>query len=45
MNQQFERTVVAEVMAGLARKKKLLHIITGPRQVGKTTVAGQIRGC
>ena len=45
MNQQFERTVVAELMAGPARKKKLFHVITGPRQVGKTMAAGQIKGC
>jgi predicted AAA+ superfamily ATPase len=42
MNYPFERKVVAEIMAGLARKKKLLHIITGPRQVGKTTASLQI---
>lgn len=42
MSQQFEREIVAEIMAGLERKKKLLHIITGPRQVGKTTASYQI---
>jgi predicted AAA+ superfamily ATPase len=42
MNHQFERKIVSDIMAGLARKKKLLHIITGPRQVGKTTASQQI---
>ena len=38
----FYRKVVAEVLEGTGRKKKLIHIITGPRQVGKTTAALQI---
>ncbi|WP_456388289.1 ATP-binding protein [Desulfolithobacter sp.] len=38
----FERRVVSDVMQGLQRTKKLLHIIIGPRQVGKTTAAQQI---
>lgn len=38
----YERKVVSEIMQGLQRSKKLLHIITGPRQVGKTTAAQQI---
>jgi len=38
----FERRVVSDVMQGLQRTKKLLHIIVGPRQVGKTTAAQQI---
>ncbi len=38
----FERTIVFDVLQGLRRKKKHLHIITGPRQVGKTTAAQQI---
>ena len=42
MQYTYERKVVAEIIQGLARKKKLLHIITGPRQVGKTTAARQI---
>ncbi len=42
MKQPFERKIVSEVMQGLGRKKKLLHIITGPRQVGKTTASQQI---
>lgn len=42
MNQIVERKIVFDVLRGLARKKKLLHIITGPRQVGKTTASLQI---
>ena len=42
MNYPFERTIVSEIIAGMQRKKKLLHIITGPRQVGKTTASQQI---
>jgi uncharacterized protein len=38
----FRRQLVEEVLQGLFRTKKLLHIITGPRQVGKTTAALQI---
>jgi predicted AAA+ superfamily ATPase len=38
----FERTIVLNVLQGLQGKKKNLHIITGPRQVGKTTAAHQI---
>lgn len=38
----YERPIVNEIVTGLSLKKKLLHIITGPRQVGKTTAALQI---
>ena len=38
----YERPVVTEIFKGLGMKKKLLHIMTGPRQVGKTTAALQI---
>jgi predicted AAA+ superfamily ATPase len=38
----YERPLVSEILTGLGRKKRLLHIITGPRQVGKTTAALQI---
>ncbi len=41
-NYPFERSVVSEILAGLGREKKLLHIMIGPRQVGKTTAALQI---
>jgi uncharacterized protein len=38
----YERPVVDRVLQGLAAKKRLLQIITGPRQVGKTTASIQI---
>ena len=38
----FERRIVQEIRSGLAGRKKLLQIITGPRQVGKTTAALQV---
>ena len=38
----FERKIVDEITYGLSKSKKLLHIITGPRQVGKTTAVMQI---
>jgi len=38
----YERPVVKDILNGMAFKKRLLHIITGPRQVGKTTAALQI---
>ncbi len=38
----YERQIVIEIIRGFQRKKKLLHIITGPRQVGKTTASQQI---
>ena len=38
----YERRIVRDILDGIARKKKLIHIITGPRQVGKTTAALQI---
>ncbi len=38
----YERPVVESVLRGMGLVKKLLHIITGPRQVGKTTAALQI---
>jgi uncharacterized protein len=38
----YERPVVERVLQGLKANKKLLQIITGPRQVGKTTSAMQI---
>jgi hypothetical protein len=42
MDYPFERPVVSAILAGIARKKKLLHIMTGPRQIGKTTAALQV---
>jgi predicted AAA+ superfamily ATPase len=38
----FERKIVDEIISGFSRTKKLLHIITGARQVGKTTAVMQI---
>lgn len=38
----YERPVVERILQGFRSDKKLLQIITGPRQVGKTTSAIQI---
>jgi len=38
----YKRPVVADIIKGMGMKKRLLHIITGPRQVGKTTAALQL---
>ncbi len=38
----YQRPVVMNILKGIGMKKKLLHIMTGPRQVGKTTAALQI---
>lgn len=38
----FERPVVSEIHAGLGSGKKRLHVMTGPRQAGKTTAALQV---
>jgi predicted AAA+ superfamily ATPase len=40
----YRRPLFREVLDGTKRRKKLIHIITGPRQVGKTTTAQQIAG-
>ena len=42
MEFRFERDVVGEIRLAMSRSKKLLHILTGPRQVGKTTAAQHI---
>ncbi|RLB63319.1 MAG: hypothetical protein DRG80_01310, partial [Deltaproteobacteria bacterium] len=42
MKYAFERNIVSEILQGLNSRKKLLRIMTGPRQVGKTTAAGQV---
>lgn len=42
MRHNYQRKLVLEILQGLQRSKKLLHIITGPRQVGKTTASLQI---
>ncbi len=39
---KYQRPIVKKILQGLGKKKKLIHIITGPRQVGKTTAAMQV---
>lgn len=39
---KFERAVVAELVAALSRKPRLLQVLIGPRQVGKSTAAVQV---
>ena len=41
----FERSIVSQVLAGLQTSRSVMHIIIGPRQVGKTTAAAQIAAC
>ncbi len=41
-NPEYQRPLVAEVLAALRKDLPFLHIITGPRQVGKTTAAEQV---
>ena len=38
----FERPVVRELAGALKRPPPLLHVLVGPRQVGKTTAAAQL---
>jgi uncharacterized protein len=40
----FERTVVRGILDGCTRGPRLLQVVTGPRQVGKTTAALQVAG-
>jgi len=42
MEPTFERAIVARVRERLARPPELIQVVTGPRQVGKTTAARQI---
>ena len=42
MGKQFERKMVTEILTNLSKKIPLIHIIIGPRQVGKTVAAHQI---
>jgi predicted AAA+ superfamily ATPase len=39
---EYERPIVADILASLNRKLPLLQVMVGPRQVGKTTAAGQV---
>ncbi len=38
----FERPIVAEILEAIERRLPLLQVMVGPRQVGKTTAAGQV---
>ena len=38
----YERAAVHDVLASLSKNRNLLHILVGPRQVGKTTASIQI---
>jgi hypothetical protein len=38
----YQRPVVREILEGLGKKQKVLRVMVGPRQVGKTTAARQI---
>ncbi len=38
----YEREIVRKVLKAFTSKKNLIQVITGPRQVGKSTAAGQI---
>lgn len=38
----YERLLVAEIVTALTRRPRLLQVIVGPRQVGKTTAAAQV---
>jgi uncharacterized protein len=38
----YQRSLVAELVSAMQREPALVHVIVGPRQVGKTTAADQI---
>lgn len=38
----FERPIVAELDTELRKRRRFLHVLVGPRQVGKTTAAAQV---
>ncbi len=42
MKASFQRAVVGQVLGALERGPRRMHLITGPRQVGKTTAALQV---
>ena len=41
----YERPLVGRVLSALQRFDELIHVVTGPRQVGKTTLAQSIARC
>ena len=44
MSLAFERPFVAELLARLRGEPRLIQVLTGPRQVGKTTGVRQLIG-
>ena len=38
----FERSIVAELAQHLRAGRRFIHVVVGPRQVGKSTAAGQL---
>lgn len=44
MREPFQRQVVEQLLAALQSASPLLHVVLGPRQVGKTTAALQVAG-
>src|SRR5687768_3619487 len=38
----YRRAIVEQVQQGLRRRPQLIHVLMGPRQVGKTTAASAI---
>lgn len=42
MSSEYELPIVQKVLSSLCRDKNLIQVIVGPRQVGKSTAAGQI---
>ena len=39
----FERPIKSDLLAELSRRTPVIHVLIGPRQVGKTTIARQIQ--
>lgn len=40
----YERPLLKTIKSALSKKTPVIHVLTGPRQVGKTTIAKQIQG-